>query len=323
MMASFFLICAALCFSAAPAAATDTPLAPVPIPVKIADLELQGQKLKLAYRELNPPGSEGKSPIVLLHGKLQSGHYWEATMHFLASKGYRVIAPDHAGFGASSRADLQMSFAELAHATSRLLEQIGVKHFGLVGHSMGGMLAARFSLMYPEKVERLLLVGPSGLEDYRLSHRHAPLDLVLSREKRLTRNRLREIFKSFYFRWRDEYEVFVTDQWQRYEQENRTLTELISAKAYQMVYDQPVVYELSMLKMPVTFLIGKEDKIRLNKEDLISDTKPGKDNAGLAEIARRSLKGAKLVIFEGVGHTPHLEDPTRFREVLMGFLRKN
>ncbi|PWG67434.1 alpha/beta hydrolase, partial [Enterobacter mori] len=79
----------------------------------------------------------------------------------------RVIAPDQVGFCSSSKPEgYQFSFAQLAHNTQALLQQEGIDQVSVIGHSMGGMLAARLALNYPQLAEQLVLVNPIGLEDW-------------------------------------------------------------------------------------------------------------------------------------------------------------
>ena len=78
-----------------------------------------------------------------------------------------MVAPDQIGFGKSSKADLHYSFHQLADNTKKLLEHLGIDQAVIVGHSMGGMLATRFALMFPGATSQLVLVDPIGLEDYR------------------------------------------------------------------------------------------------------------------------------------------------------------
>ncbi len=138
-----------------------------PFPVSFLNIESQGEKLKMAYMDIQPKSSNGKS-IVLLHGKNFNGAYWEQTAKALKDKGYRVIIPDQIGFGKSGKpAHFQYSFHLLSSFTKQILDQLGIKKTSVLGHSMGGMIAARFSLMYPETVEKLILENPLGLEDYK------------------------------------------------------------------------------------------------------------------------------------------------------------
>src|SRR5690606_15454798 len=85
----------------------------------------------------------------------------------LAREGYRVVAPDQVGFCKSTKPQhYQFSFHQLAANTHALLESLGVGEHVIMGHSMGGMLATRYALLYPERVERLVMVNPIGLEDW-------------------------------------------------------------------------------------------------------------------------------------------------------------
>src|SRR4051812_26408000 len=117
--------------------------------------------------DVSPERPNGKT-VVLLHGKNFNGAYWEQTATDLSKAGYRVIIPDQVGFGKSSKPkSLQYSFQLLAANTNSLLEQLNISKICLLGHSMGGMLAVRFALLFPEKVEKLILENPIGLEDYK------------------------------------------------------------------------------------------------------------------------------------------------------------
>src|SRR3954470_21873592 len=135
-----------------------TPLKPVsanlenveyPFPVHYLDLNLQNQDLKMAYMDV--PAKKPNGDIVLLmHGKNFCSAYWKKTATDLSKAGYRVIMADQIGFGKSSKPQqLYYSFQLLAQNTRELLDSLEVKSVIVLGHSMGGMLATRFTLMYP------------------------------------------------------------------------------------------------------------------------------------------------------------------------------
>jgi pimeloyl-ACP methyl ester carboxylesterase len=135
--------------------------------VNFFPLQVEKQDLRMAYGDAPPMGASNGNAVLLLHGKNFSGFYWEPTIEFLAQQGYRVIAPDQLGFGASSRPDIHYSFHQMAQNTKALLDYLGVNRVDVIAHSMGGMLGVRFTLMFPETVEKLVLENPIGLEDYR------------------------------------------------------------------------------------------------------------------------------------------------------------
>lgn len=122
-------------------------------------LTLDGPDLNV--REYGPPGDRA---IVLLHGYSASIEWWEKVAPALAAH-QRVIAVDLVGHGGSEApTDAAPYHADgQAEAVHRALEALGVRHAELVGHSMGGEVAAAFATKYPEMVERVAVSDtPAG-----------------------------------------------------------------------------------------------------------------------------------------------------------------
>src|SRR5690554_4366981 len=139
-----------------------------PFKVDYFHFNSQQQDLKMAYMDIQPKDSNGKV-VVLLHGKNFNGAYWKTSVDALTSEGYRVIVPDQIGFGKSSKPhSYQFSFQQLAINTKELIDYLSIDKISVLGHSMGGMLATRFTLMYPDNVEKLILENPIGLEDWKM-----------------------------------------------------------------------------------------------------------------------------------------------------------
>src|SRR5688572_11659826 len=136
-----------------------------PFPVSFHRLHSQGEPLEMAYLDVPPTANGNGRTVLLLHGKNFPAAYWAPTIRALTQRGYRVIAPDQVGFGKSTKPrHYQFSFHALAGNTKSLLDALGINNVSVVGHSMGGMLATRFALLYPDRVDRLILVNPIGLE---------------------------------------------------------------------------------------------------------------------------------------------------------------
>src|SRR5581483_7524582 len=136
-------------------------------PVQRFDLQSQRQALHMSYLDVRPRQPDGRV-VVLLHGKNFCAGTWEATIKALSEAGYRVVAPDQIGFCKSSKPErYQYSFQQLAANTRALLAHLGIERSTVVGHSTGGMLAARYALLYPQQVDQLVLVNPIGLEDWK------------------------------------------------------------------------------------------------------------------------------------------------------------
>ncbi len=104
---------------------------------------------------------EGAGPaLVFLHGIGGSKEGWKPQIAHFAGRGFRAIAWDAPGYGASpALADL--TWPALAQSLARLLDHLALTRAIVVGHSMGGMLAQEFTALHPDRVAALVLAGTS------------------------------------------------------------------------------------------------------------------------------------------------------------------
>jgi pimeloyl-ACP methyl ester carboxylesterase len=123
-----------------------------PYPVQFLPMTLYGQDVRLAYMDIPPAGTANGRVAVLLHGMNFGGFYFGGPIEALRKAGFRVVVPDQIGFGRSSKPIIPYNFHDMAANTRKLLESRGITKAAIVGHSMGGMLTARFSASYPDMV---------------------------------------------------------------------------------------------------------------------------------------------------------------------------
>ena len=102
-------------------------------------------------------------PVVLLHGLGASMYAWRKNVGAMAAAGFRVIAFDNRGFGLSDKPAVPYDNAAYARLAIALLDSLGISDAVLVGHSMGGAIAAEVAIEYPQRVRGLVLVGSAGL----------------------------------------------------------------------------------------------------------------------------------------------------------------
>jgi pimeloyl-ACP methyl ester carboxylesterase len=294
-----------------------------PYKVDFLNLNIEGQDLKMAYMDVNPGGKGDAPAVVLLHGKNFFGAYWQKTIRFLSENGFRVIVPDQIGFGKSAKPNIHYSFHLLALNTKKLLDTLGVKKIAVVGHSMGGMLATRFALMYPESVTRLVLENPIGLEDYRVFVPYMSIEDLYKNELNAIEESVRKYHRTYYVQWRPEYDEYVrvTAGWKLSGEHPRLA--MSSALTYQMIYEQPVCHEFPFIQAKTLLVIGQADRTVVGKarvrKDLLSKVgqypELGKKTAGL-------IPRATLIELSNVGHIPHFEAADRFHQELLAFLKK-
>lgn len=292
-----------------------------PYPVQKIALTLENKQVHIAFMEVKP--ASFTKTVLLLHGKNFNGYYWKDVIALLVKNNYRVIVPDQPGWGQSDIPDLHYSFHLLAHSTALLLDSLKAGKVIVVGHSMGGMLAARFSMQYPERVEKLMLENPIGLEDYKRFVPWQPVEKTYANEKKATYESYKQYQQSYYPAWRPEYEQYVQAQAAALNSPEFEKIAWVNALTYQMIYEQPVCYEWDRIKVPTLLIIGQEDRTVVGKALLNEEQqKQFGQYPQLGKKTRDQVAGAKLVELPGVGHIPHIQELSQFGTHLLNFIKQ-
>jgi pimeloyl-ACP methyl ester carboxylesterase len=296
-----------------------------PWPVQHYEFVSQGVPLHMAYMDVKPATPNGRV-IVLLHGKNYVAATWQTTIAVLSEAGYRVIAPDQIGFGKSTKPEhYQYTFQQLAGNTHALLASLGIGRVIVVGHSTGGMLGVRYALMYPDDVERLALVDPIGLEDWKA--KGVPwqsIDTLFQQELKTTADRIREYERTTYYAgtWKPEYEQWVQMLAGLYRGPGRERVAWNAALTSDMIYSQPVLYEFGDLRMPVLLVIGDKDTTAFGKDAAPPDVRATLGNyPKLGKEAASRIPHVHLVEFPDLGHSPQIQAPEAFHKALLDWLR--
>jgi pimeloyl-ACP methyl ester carboxylesterase len=257
----------------------------------------------------------GTGPAVLfIHGLLGSHRNWAHLVDTL-NTGHRVVAPDLFGHGASAKPMGDYSLGSHAATLRDLLDQLGIARVILVGHSLGGGIAMQFCYLFPERVERLVLVSSGGLgRDVSPLLRSATLPgaewvlpLLASRWVRRRGESLGRVVGRL--GWRPSADV--TEAWSGF----ASLADADVRRAFlattRSVIDpggQTVTAHdhLPMaIEIPTLIVWGTRDRMIPTWH---------------ATAAAEAIAGSRVELFEGAGHFPHLDDPARFASVLAEFL---
>ncbi|WP_313346781.1 alpha/beta hydrolase [Stenotrophomonas sp.] len=293
-------------------------------PVKTFSFESQRQPLEMAYLDVPPAGRAMAGTVVLLHGKNFCAGTWRDTIKALSAAGYRVIAPDQIGFCKSSKPlRYQYSFGQLASNTQALLAhlKLDTTQVDLVGHSMGGMLAARYALMYPQRLRQLALVNPIGLEDWKA--KGVPwrsVDAWYANELKTSFDSIKKYQLDVYYNgdWTPEYEHWARMQAGMYAGPGKEAVAWSQALTSDMVFNQPVVYELDRITVPTTLFIGQKDRTAIGRDLAPAALKATLgDYPALGKAAAAAIPGAVLVSFDELGHSPQVQEPERFNAALL------
>ena len=298
-----------------------------PYPLHRFEFNSQGQPVQMGYMDIAPSGQANGRTAVLMHGKNFCAATWGDSIKALSAAGYRVVAADQIGFCTSSKPEhYQYSFQQLADNTHALLTSLGVDKASVIGHSTGGMLATRYALLYPAQTEQLGLVNPIGLEDWKaLGVPWRTVDQWYERELKLSAEGIRKYEQSTYYggRWKPEYDRWVDMLAGLNKGPGHKHVAWNSALIYDMIFTQPVFYELPALKVPTVLLIGDADTTAIGSDIASPEVKARiGDYTVLGKQAAKLIPGATLVEFPGMGHAPQMEDPPGFNKVLIEQLKR-
>jgi pimeloyl-ACP methyl ester carboxylesterase len=256
----------------------------------------------------------GEGPVLLLiHGMAGTCENWREVIEPLA-RHYTVIAPDLPGHGLSAGGQGDYSLGNLAAGLRDLLLVLGHERATLVGHSLGGGVAMQFSYQFPEMVERLVLVSSGGLGlEVSPVLRAAALpgaDLFIA----ATAGAGQKIGGAI-GRGLSKVGVKPAADLAEVARGYGSLAEPERRKAFLATLRSVVGTEGQRVSAADRFYLAEEVPVLIvwGARDPIIPASHGED-------AHRVLPGSRLEIFDGVGHLPQVEQPSRFITVLEDFL---
>jgi pimeloyl-ACP methyl ester carboxylesterase len=214
----------------------------------------------------------------------------------MLARHYRVIAPSHPGFGHSSLPDWLDSIDDIAHVYLELMDRLDLKRANMIGASIGGWLAAELATKAPERIAKLVLVGPVGIKTGGPKKLDIPDIYALSNEA-LDRLRFHDPAKA-----KIDLTTLSEEQLRIIARNNETLA-LLVWEPY--MYNPKLKHRLHRLTMPVLFLRGASD---------------GLVSGDYLERYAKLVPGARIETLAEAGHVPHIEQPQAFAASVAAFL---
>jgi pimeloyl-ACP methyl ester carboxylesterase len=244
--------------------------------------------------------------VLLVHGIGQAGaRDWRETVGWLLES-FHVIAVDLPGFGASDKANALYSPGNYARVLKHVAGRFLQPPFALVGHSMGAVVSLRYAAMYPQDVDRLVVIdAPGVLHRYSVTSQflaHLGMEFVppyldpLERLLTIARRLLAPLE-----RLRFDPQIVL---------ESPQLRERLFAGDPLKIAALAVVSENLSAIVPA---VRAETLILWGSDDTLVPLRTGR-------VLAMKLPRAQLEVIAGAGHTPMLEAPERFRAVLQPFL---
>jgi pimeloyl-ACP methyl ester carboxylesterase len=258
----------------------------------------------------------GEGPLlVLLHGIASTAETWAPVVEPLAAR-HTVLAPDLLGHGDSAKPRGDYSLGAYASGVRDLVAALGYDRATVVGHSLGGGIAMQFAYQFPERVERLVLIGSGGLgrevhpilRAATLPGSELVLALVGGAWLRATGGAVGGVLARFGLRTGEDLAGVATGIGSLADAGARgafvhTARAAIDARG-QRVSATDRLYLAADL--PTLIVWGERDPII---------------PVDHGRAAHAAIPGSRLEVFEGAGHFPHREAPARFVAVIEDFVR--
>ena len=291
---------------------------PYPYPSKYLDISVYTQDVRIAYMDVAAQGTPNGKTVLLLHGNNFGGFYFKAIIDGLTKEGFRVIVPDQIGYGRSSKPIAPYNFNSQARNTYLILQAEKVDKAMVIGHSMGGMLAARFATQYPKAVEKVVVYNPIGLTDGRFDRPMTPIDEAykqnLKTDYQSTRAGLSRYVAHNPKAWNQEFETYTRIRYSWTLSADWPRLAMVQALIGQMLYADPVVYDWAHIQVP-TLAFGGADDMLLGTAEAFQER--------MHYLAKSIPNGkGRALLLPGLGHVPHLEAPDKVLPPLVAFLKE-
>ncbi|MCD4773664.1 MAG: alpha/beta hydrolase [Bacteroidales bacterium] len=254
------------------------------------------------YYEVHGEGE----PLILIAGFTADSQSWQFVINDL-SKHFKVIIFDNRGVGRTEDTDSPYTIEQMADDTKGLMDYLNIHAAHILGHSMGGYIAQKLAIKYPERIYKLILCSTSPFATKRNNIFFQSL-LELSQNKAdqklwwklfipwlfTTKNISQSKFVSSFLQYVLDYP---------YPQTQKGIEGQINA-----LINFDVVNELSKIQSETLILVGEEDI-------LIPPTEADKLYKGIT-------RAGYPVYIEGAAHSIHNEQPKEFYHTVMGFIFK-
>jgi len=246
-------------------------------------------------------------PVVFLHGSGQgaSGHSnFKGNYPFLAENGYRVIVPDHIGYGYSDKPDdVEYPVEFFAECVLQTLDVAGVQKATFIGNSLGGAIALHIARYHPERVETLNLMAPGGLEekeDYFKMPGMAILGEIFASGEVNKAALERFIREGLVYKQDVVNDELIEERWDIFTKQN--------GQALATMKVPNMTDELSKIEVPSIVFWGLDEKMM--------------PESGIMKLAN-GLPNARLVLVSNCGHWVMAEHQEMFNEYTLNFLKEH
>ena len=233
-------------------------------------------------------------PIIFVHGWMEDCSMWNSQIEYF-SREHRVIAYDQRGHGRSDKPEKGYSIQNLSDDLYSFTQNLNIKRFTLIGHSMGGMTAMVFALDHPEKISKLILIGTDAKSTLSL---------------RIMLWTLLHFLPYSTFAEGSDIKYHKPTEKMKKDAVERALRTPRYA-AYECFREFCTKYDIrdrvSGIKIPTLIIVGEKDSLTPIK---------------LSQYMNRQIEGSRLIIVPDCKHMPMIEKPGKVNAIIDEFINE-
>lgn len=254
-------------------------------------------------------------PLLFVHGLGSNLSLWREALDAFDDS-HRVLALDLPGYGLSGKTDVPGTMSFFADTVTGLLDEREINEVTYVGVSMGGQVGLTLALEAPERVRRLALVSPAGIEPFSPKEA-AAMKQATTAEGILntTDEQVRQNTTLNFAEWNDRYAWIIEQRHALSERDDFAAYAKANARSVAGMLESDVRDRLGEIDVPALVLFGAGDRLIPNPY-----LHPDMTTTDVADRAREALPEATVRMVETAGHLLMLERPERFRQELHAFV---
>lgn len=233
-------------------------------------------------------------PLLILHGWGGSSNSWLNVLEHLKND-FLILCPDLPGFGKTNPPQQPWSLLDYTHFVKKFVLEFNLKEVFLLGHSFGGRIAIKFSVLWPEMVKKLILCSSAGIKQKLKIKQKIIFFLSLIGNAIFSQSPL----KNFQHKARNLFYIFLRDS--DYIKATGVMRETLKN-----ILAEDLSSDLEKINSPTLIIWGEKDNIVPLK---------------LAFLFKEKIKNSQLKILPKVKHSPHLEDAEKLSKIILDFLR--
>jgi pimeloyl-ACP methyl ester carboxylesterase len=258
---------------------------------------------------------KGKQTIVFIHGLSSNADAWSRNIENLKEK-YTCVALDLPGFGKSSKVAPAYRPTYYADIVVKLIKKLKLKNVIVAGHSMGGQAAIKLAINHPDKLKKLILIAPAGIEEFNeqqalLMKNAVTADMVSkTTDEQIDRN-----YQLNFFELPEEAQTMISDR--KKIKQAADFPEYCDAivKSIAGMLDDSTQAELNLIAVKTLIVFGENDNLIPNRY-----LNPNLTINLVGGIAQEKIKNSTLHFVSESGHFVQFEKPTEVNRIITTWL---